>query len=70
VFGGIESISQSEFFNAGQSGLKPDYKVIMWGFEYDGQEVVKIDDIKYSIYRTYQRKDDKIELYLIQKVGA
>ena len=70
VYGSIESISQSEFFNAGQSGFKPDYKVVVWGFEYSNENVVEINGTKYSVYRTYSRKDDKIELYLTSKVGV
>jgi SPP1 family predicted phage head-tail adaptor len=64
----IESISQSEFFASGQTGLKPEYKLIMWRFEYNGAKNVKLQGKTYSIYRTYCN-NDKIELYLSEKVG-
>ena len=70
VFATIESISQSEFFSAGQSGFKPDYKVVIWGFEHTNEGIVELDSVRYSVYRTFLRKDEKIELYLSKKVGV
>lgn len=70
VFALIESISQKEFFEAGQKGLKPEYKVTMWGFEYDNQKIIEIDGVRYSVYRTYLRDDERLELYLTKKAGA
>lgn len=70
VFGNIESVSQSEFFSAGQSGFKADFKVLIWGFEYSGETIVELNSIRYSVYRTFLRKDEKLELYLTKKVGV
>lgn len=69
VFADIQSISQKEFFQAGQSGLKPQYKILIWGFEYSGETAVELDSKRYSVYRTFLRNDEKIELYLTEKVG-
>lgn len=69
VFCEIQSISQNEFFKAGQSGLKPQYKILIWGFEYSGEIAIELDGKKYSVYRTFLRNDEKIELYLTEKVG-
>lgn len=69
VFADIQSISQNEFFKAGQSGLKPQYKILIWGFEYNGETAIELDGKKYSVYRTFLRNDEKIELYLTEKVG-
>ena len=69
VFSTCESVSQSEFFNAGQTGLKPDYKLVIWSFEYQNEQLVEIDNIEYSVYRTFLRDDEKIELYLTKRSG-
>ena len=68
VFAEIKSISQSEFFNAGQSGLKPEYKITVWTQEYNGERLVEYNDRIYTVYRTYIGKD-RTELYLTRKEG-
>lgn len=70
VFGRIESVSQSEFFAAAQNGLKPQYKVTLWEHDYNDQPIVIVNDKRYSVYRTYNRTDQKIELYLDGKIGV
>lgn len=70
VFGRIESVGQSEFFAAAQNGLKPQYKVTLWEHDYDGQTIVIVSGKRYSVYRTYIRPDQKIELYLDGKIGV
>lgn len=69
VFVDVLSVSQSEFFNAGQNGLKPEYKMILFTYDYGLQDKVKYNDKFYSVYRTYQN-GDKTELYLTAKVGV
>lgn len=62
VFAKKTSVSQSEFFTAGQSGLKPDCMFLVYTFEYNGESYVKHNRIVYTIYRTYVNGDN-IELY-------
>lgn len=69
VFADVQSISQNEFFKAGQTGFKPQHKILIWCFEYDGENAVELNGERYTIYRTFLRTDEKIELYLTQKVG-
>ena len=69
VFALVESISMSEFFQAGEIGLKPDYKFTIWLTEYNGQENLRYKSDLYSIYRTYRRKDGRVELYAQKRVG-
>lgn len=69
VFAMIEFVSQSEFYQAGQSGLKPDFKMTVRLMEYGGEESLKYKNVEYSIYRTYRRTDGRIELYVVKKVG-
>ncbi|NMA65320.1 MAG: phage head closure protein [Clostridiaceae bacterium] len=70
VFADVEGISQNEFFKAGRTGLKPQYKILIWVFEYNGEAAVELDGKKYSVYRTFLRDDEKIELYLTEKLGG
>lgn len=69
VFAIVRSASQSEFFNAGENGFKPDKVFDVLLTEYDGQMRVKYDNEFYSIYRSYVRDDGRIELYTEKRVG-
>lgn len=69
VFATIESIGQSEFYAAAQAGMKAEYKISVRISDYDGEPLAKVDGKTLGIYRTYMRKDGKIELFLGQKIG-
>lgn len=62
VYAKKTSISQSEFFTAGQSGMRPDCRFDVYSFEYDGQKNLSHNEIVYTIYRTYVNGEN-IELY-------
>lgn len=66
----VESISQSEFFEAGRNGLNPQYKFITFFGDYDNEPIVEYKGQTYAVYRTYLRKDDKLELYVERKGGT
>lgn len=70
VFARVESIGQSEFFAAQQSGLRAQYKIVVWESDYTGEGLCEISGKIYSIYRTYNRPDGRTELYLGEKVGT
>lgn len=70
VWGCVTSVDRSEFYNAGQRNLKPEYRITIWAAEYDGEEIVEIDGERYGVYRTYRRDySDEIELYVERKAG-
>lgn len=69
VFCQQHSISQSEFFEAGRSGLNPQHKLTVFEADYQGETIAEMDGVRYSVYRTYQGKGDCIELYLERKAG-
>lgn len=64
-----KSVSQSEFFNAGQNGFKPQYVFIMRLADYDDEQTAIYNNKKYAVYRTYE-KGENIELYCEKKVGV
>lgn len=69
VFCQINSVTQSEYFEAGRAGLKAEYRATMNESEYQGEELCEYNNIRYGIYRTYRGRNDLIELYLERKAG-
>lgn len=65
-----ESISQSEFYRGGEAGLKPEFCLTVAIIDYNGEQEVELDGIKYGIYRTYEPDKDYIELYCERKGGV
>jgi len=70
VFCNIDSISQTEYFQASQAGLKSQLKIIIFEFDYNGEKIVEYNAKRYSIYRTFLRDNERIELYLASKAGV
>ncbi|UPO88334.1 phage head closure protein [Niallia sp. Man26] len=70
VFCEKESAGRNEFFAAGQNGLKPQYVFIINTLEYNEEASVKYKGQVFNIYRTYERKDETIELYCEVKSGG
>ena len=69
IFARVESVSMSEFYQAGMRGLDPDYKLTIWMNEYENEELVDYNGKIYAVYRTYRRDDGRIELYVSEKKG-
>lgn len=65
----VESIRQSEAYQAAAVGLKPEIKCIIWKFEYNNEQYLLYNNVEYKISRTYETKDEKIELTCIAKVN-
>ncbi|AAP24496.1 MULTISPECIES: phage head closure protein [Bacillus] len=70
VFCEKKSISQNEFFQAGQNGFKPKCVLIVYSLDYQEEQKVNYNNKTYSIYRTYERDDERIELYCEVKAGG
>lgn len=70
VFAKVQSISSKEFYNAGNSDLKPVYKFSdVYRDEYNNEKIVEYEGERLFVYRTYQLSPDKIELYVERRVG-
>lgn len=65
----IASISAAEFFRAGNEGLRPEKVFYIWANEYNNEDALIFEGIKYSVYRTYENKNGRIELYTHIKAG-
>lgn len=70
VYCNVQSVSQSEWFQGGQTGLKPEYKITMFAPDYDGQDVLEFEGVRFSVYRTYKRSDELLELYVEKRTGV
>ena len=69
VYGTVESVGSSEFFNAARIELKPEFRATVWADEYECEPSVELHGRRYTVYRTYLRPSGKIELYLTKKAG-
>lgn len=70
VFCDVASVTRAEFFDAGRSGLNPEYRITMFYGDYNGESVVGYKGKLYSVYRTYLAKTDIIELYVERQGGT
>ena len=69
VYARVESVSASEFFEGGQNGFKPEYRFLVNAWEYSDEPDIVYQDKVYSVYRTYRRNLDLLELYVERKAG-
>lgn len=70
VFCEVDSVTQSEFFQGGRNGLNPEFKFTMFYGDYNNETIVEYKGQTYSVYRTYYRRTDKVELYVERKGGT
>lgn len=70
VYAQVDSVSRSEFFEAGRNGLNPQFVFTMFYGDYNGEQICEYNDKRYAIYRTYLTKTDTIELYAERKGGT
>ena len=66
----VDSVSRSEYFNAGKAGLTPEYVFTINRIEYNGESELEYESKRYGIYRTYKTDDDMMELYAEYKSGV
>lgn len=70
VFAIKSSINQSEFYKAGEEGLKPYACYTVRLTEYGGEDELEEGSQKLTIYRTYNRTDGRVELYAQERKGT
>ena len=70
VFCQVDSVTRAEFFEGGRNGLNPEYRMTMFAGDYSGEKLLIYNGNTYSVYRTYQARNDTIELYVERKGGS
>ena len=65
VFCDERSITQTEFYQAAASGLKPEHKFVLADYlDYEGEKDVEYEGVRYSIKRTFRNgKELEITAY-------
>lgn len=70
VFAYVNDVSQREFFDAGQGGLRPRKVFDVLITEYAGQSEIEWNDEQYQVYRSFSNaKTGRVELYTEVRVG-
>ena len=63
VYAECRSISQTEFYQAQTAGFKPEIKfVLTTSRDYNGQEEIIFDGVRYKVLKTYIPPNDSIEI--------
>lgn len=70
VYANVTSVSASEFFTASQIGLSPEIRFVMFAPDYHGETIIEYMGYRYSVYRMYLAKTDKMELYCQREAGT
>lgn len=70
VYCNISSVSATEFMEGSRNGLRPELRITMFRYDYNGELTVIVDNVRYGVYRSYRAKNDMIELYLERKAGV
>ena len=65
----IKSVKSSEFYNAANTGLKPEKVFVVHPFEYGDEKLIEFEGKKYSVIRTYQTGLEEIELTCERVIG-
>ena len=70
VFAQVKSVTSSEFFEGGRNGLNPAFRFTVFFGDYEGERVIEYLGQRYAIYRTYQERNDALELYTERQGGV
>lgn len=71
VFCRCNDVTRSEFFGGGRAGLNPSKTFSVFHADYDGEEIVEHDGLRYAVYRTYHVPGtDDLELHVQREGGT
>lgn len=66
----VDSVTQTEFFEAGRNGLNPEFRFTVFFGDYSNEPIVIYKGNRYAVYRTYLTRNDRLELYVERKGGT
>jgi hypothetical protein len=69
VYADKRSVRQSEFYQAAQAGLKPEIVFVVRRIDYADERLLSDNGLEYSIIRTYEAKNEMIELVSTRSVN-
>ncbi|MDR9795219.1 phage head closure protein [Aeribacillus pallidus] len=62
VLGNVKSVGRNEFYSAATAGLRPSIVFVIHGYEYEGEQKVEFEGVKYNVIRTYATNFEEVEL--------
>jgi hypothetical protein len=69
VYANVRSVSRAEFFDGGRNGLNPELELTLFYGDYSGEKIAVVNGTRYTVYRTYQARNDTVELYVERREG-
>lgn len=69
VYAQLRGIARTEWFEAGRNGHNPNVTFIISALDYQGESVVEYNGETLGVYRTYEGRNDRVELYCEKKGG-
>jgi len=69
VFCRVRSVTVNEFFQSGQQGYRPEYRIAFLAAEYDGEQLIYYRDKPYSVIRVYNLSEDYVEVTVEARAG-
>jgi SPP1 family predicted phage head-tail adaptor len=67
---GLNSVGRGEFYAAAALQLRPELVFTIHAYEYDNQQVVEFQGIRYKVIRTYATSFEELELTCQKEVGS
>ena len=69
VYANVRSVTASEWFEGGRSGLNPEYRFTLFAPDYQGEKVLEFDGKEYSVIRVdWNAQRDGISLICEERV--
>lgn len=65
----VKSVGRNEFYSAATAGLRPSIVFVIHGYEYDGEQFVEFEGIRYKVIRTYSTDFEEMELTCERVIG-
>ena len=63
VFAEVRSIGMKESYESLSVGLKPEMTFVLADYyDYDGQEFVEYNSVRYRVFRTYRKRTNELEI--------
>lgn len=69
VYANVTSVTGAEWFEGGRNGLNPEYRMRIFSYDYQNEEILEYNGARYAIYRTYLSGNDILELYVEKRKG-
>ena len=70
VYCTVKSVSAKELADSRSTDLIPAYQFTVFAGDYESENILEYHGERFSVYRTYMKSADQIELYAGRKAGV